>query len=120
MDENQAYRVERLLAHLSYKQGWTFKVIHSCDQETGMMSDSGMLLITHMEPNAADPAGPKVTIGMTEPIPDYSFASLEDAEIVRWIMTIVERAELHEVREWLKFDGHHVRDPHPELLNAPS
>lgn len=42
----------------------------------------------------------------------------EDAIVERVAYSLIRRAELHEMDEWLKLDGVCVRDPHPELKPA--
>jgi hypothetical protein len=43
-------------------------------------------------------------------------AKLED--ILWWAREVCRAAALHEVDEWLKLDGKHVTNPHPELTWA--
>lgn len=41
---------------------------------------------------------------------------LSRGDLVNYLRgNLIMRAELHEMDEWLKLDGEHVKDPHPEL-----
>ena len=46
---------------------------------------------------------------------DFYLQCEDSAELFRnQLYRMLQGAELHEIEEWLKFDGKHYRDPHPE------
>lgn len=37
------------------------------------------------------------------------------ARLINYVVALIHLRELHEIDEWLKVDGKHLVDPHPEL-----
>jgi hypothetical protein len=62
---------------------------------------------------------PKVEIQLSQQISVFSDAleRLDDAQIVDcFIINLIRAMELHEMKEWLKFDGVCVQEPHAEKV----
>ena len=41
--------------------------------------------------------------------------NMNQKEILGFIYCMLREMELHEIDEWFKLDGYHVKDPHPEF-----
>lgn len=83
--------------------------------ENGFHSGSALaLMLTTNVPDANDPAK-TVKIGAHETLSEEQIDDMSDEQILRFILHFVEKAELHEVREWFRCNGVPVVDPHPEL-----
>jgi hypothetical protein len=104
--------VVALIQRVTYKPGWKLR--------------------TTVEPAVRGWGFPVVRVQLTyrAPASDGSGASVEfhgeaslsvddrtePDRVLAWLTAFIQRSELHEMDEWLKVDGKHVRDPHPEML----
>lgn len=106
-----------LLERFRYKPGWKLEVI-----PTSMFAESAInacsIGMTFRAPNAESwnqdesniiVLGRRVTISWDE------LHECTEEELVRTIGDQVKLFEMHEVDEWLRFDGVRLNDPHPEL-----
>ena len=102
-------RTEKLLKEITYKPKWRFSVASSPDWLSPTAEVRIFMrvpdVITHIEGDVAYP----VFFQMDR---DWS-----DEEIVHKVMWGVKTLETHEIREWFKWKGVNVEDPHPELKN---
>lgn len=102
------------VARYSFMPGWRLRVQFSGPQETGM--PMARLVVETMMPDSyrLGVEGPFRSIHM---VPPY----VEPEMFPHWMLHAFEHIVIHECHEWLKRDGVHVRDPHPELrAKAPA
>lgn len=97
-------QLRRTILACEYKPGWSF------DLESG---DFPMLLITANVPNSRGPGRIEFTVKRL--IPDYVRRG-SDAIITEWVKSMVIEAEVHEVREFFRYKGKLVDDPHTFML----
>lgn len=96
--------LEDLLATISYKPGYLFKVLQE---------ESYDLVSIRFSYFAKDAENPENIISLVSkttlvlPLPEKEVVLSE-------IKLLIKTAELHEMNEWLKVDGKHLTDPHPE------
>jgi hypothetical protein len=99
--------LEGIIKSCSYKPGWSF------DYEPGVHP---FLLITARVPNSRGPGEIEFTIKRL--IPDDT-RTLSAAQVCNWVKTMVIEAEVHEVREFFKYQGVVVDDPHQLRIIPP-
>jgi hypothetical protein len=114
-----ADRICRLLTDISYKQDWRFKVVPIYNSE-GHPCDRVAVHICYRQRSVEEPET-FAEFSRFPSLPTDYFDHMTDDQIVDWLFRITEETEMHEVREWFKYRGCHVRDPHPELheTNGP-
>ena len=94
-----------LVSRISYKPGWSFKLgrdgaVFQCDTYT--------LFIQAQVPDSRDPEQ-IVEFVMKRMVPEY----LHDEDMfLKWVKHTLTEAEVHEMREFFRFDGELVDDPH--------
>lgn len=104
------------LTKFSGPPGMTLRVLD--DDEVLSPVDHLAVLLRVPMPNSQDPSQtfPVGRLGYTEaPINyarGYSQASRHDLQV--FVYNLMQALALHEVKEWLKYDGEHVVDPHPD------
>jgi hypothetical protein len=105
---NQEERLRGILREVSYKPSWKFYVErHEFDN-----------LVLWSEWPVPDTDRPEVQIILRHAfsISAWSMESMTDNQIVDYIITqSIRQAEMHEMDEWFRYKGDHVRDPHPEM-----
>ena len=89
-----------LLNRLTYKP----------DSEFSLRTNPHMLMLTQRLPDATGRANGLVRVSLTADLPPYP-VDLDDAMAI--IGDLCQRAEQHEVDEWLRLDGVQVVEPHP-------
>lgn len=94
--------VRAAVEKVTYKPGWSFEV--RTDSHEGMY-------LRILAPVPDDPQQEK-TLGINTYLPPFTGTE----ELARWILWRVERIEVHEARELLRFDGKQVSNPH--VVNA--
>jgi hypothetical protein len=46
----------------------------------------------------------------------WTLEAMNDSDVIAYLIgDLIRKTELHEMEEWFKYKGEHVRDPHPEL-----
>lgn len=101
-------RLQKLLDDITYKPNWTFQVrknktVWSCVE----------LFITIMVPDVEYPDR-IIPICMAESISPYHLDRMNDEVLVQSLISnVIRKAEEHEFREWFKFKGKNVFNPHP-------
>jgi hypothetical protein len=103
-------RLVSLLERITYKPGWRFEVSSSYGS-TGS-PDAISLYAYHRQPDA-NRSGEMVQLVCPTSWTEDELSDLTDAQLVDRIRRLIIEAEMHEVEEWLKFDGICVVDPHP-------
>lgn len=92
--------LQKTIQHVSFFPGVDFKIEE--DPYEGFV-----LIITATVPDSSNP-DEKITLRILTYIPP-----VDDVEgFMRWLTWRLARIASHEVREWLKFDGVRVFDPH--------
>jgi len=108
---NPKLRLDLLLSRITYKNGWKFET-QIAYVGSGPWNGDVVLYISRPEPDATDPR--KTTmIAVAQSITKFEIDSMTDRQVIEWIFRNVAEAEMHEVREWLKFDGATIENPHP-------
>jgi hypothetical protein len=106
-------RLSALLARIRYKKGWDFSVSAMYGSDGQESPRTLILHATHSEPDVNNPAK-TVALVMNQCLDTEEMNSLSDRQFVEWIFKVVSEAELHEVKEWFKFNGECVENPHPQ------
>jgi hypothetical protein len=112
----QLDRLQQLLKKVSYKPGYILNVQRL--PETGdhlyqfQPNAIFQFSILHSEPDSNDPS----TINMYSfgaRLSNHQLEGMPDVRILQWIYHQLVQREVHEVKEWFKFDGINVYEPHP-------
>lgn len=93
---------EQIIKGLTYKPGWTLTY------QRGMFCH--WLIISAQAPDARNPFE-VITFHVQKMIPENAFDTPEEF-INRWVKDIIIQIEMHEVREFLRYNGELVDDPH--------
>lgn len=125
MDPEKLPPIEKLkwvIDRITYKPGWKIEIVKSSAnvgiragyEITGYAMVRVAMPVHHLSiPNSMD------TIYFSQ---SYAFYQLDRMSIGDIVKAIVEylftKCELHEMNEWLKFDGFHITEPHPEMKNV--
>lgn len=104
-DNKAARLVETVLKTVTYKEGWTFRVLFGGDE----FIDPPRLRITFKARDATGNVSQILNIVSERPIPPV----LEDSrDVVGWLRSFIADMERHEADEWLKVDGKAPFYPH--------
>lgn len=114
---DQLERVRSLLKKVTYKPGWKFGAASAVDPyEKPKPWDWERVIITIIAP-MPNLSGKDKTVDVVSNrhFDCQQLARMKDGDIIGYIFTqVIRDLELHEMDEWFKVDGFHVRDPHPE------
>lgn len=88
--------VEQVTKRLTYKPGWTFRI------------NGGNLIITAAVTHSTSLK--PVTFDIRRLIPRVAQGNVE--AYLSWIEDVIQEAEFHEMREFLRYDGRLIDDPH--------
>lgn len=95
-------QAQSIIHRLTYKPGWKFHLdFYTVDKVS--------LAISFDTENAYEP-GQIVKIGFRQVLTPSTLISEES--FIAALMSIIDRAERHETREWFKIDGQMPFDPH--------
>lgn len=92
--------LEEIFAKVTYKPGWNFEV-RPTDFE------GAHLHIWATIEDAYHP-GRQNTLHIESPLPPMR----DEDEVLHWLLWRLERIEIHELREWLCYNGQRRWDPH--------
>lgn len=92
--------IEKMTSKLTYKPGWTFA--YQQDRYYNV------LIIEGLVPDSRDPST-MLAFSTRRPIP--TFIEFE-MEFLDWVMQLLIEAEYHELREYFRYDGKLVSNPH--------
>lgn len=113
-------KLQDMLMHITYKPGWEIVAEWGKTSFIGGKDKYGrdiMLRISYKTPDVITPDR-QVKIGRVRRIDVWMLAHTEEEHLeealYREIEYLIREAEEHEFREWLRFDGIPVRDPHPK------
>lgn len=94
--------IEQILAEVSYRPGWTFSVFET-EFEGPHVRIEAPVVNGYRD-------GETVDLGINSPLPPFA----SEAELLRWLSWRLRRIEAHESREFLRYRGELVSDPHIE------
>ena len=97
--------LDRRLASFTYKPGWTMSLSPSL-----RFGPAANLVITFQTEDTYR-SGQDTLIGFHEPLPPIEYFQKIEA-FDHWLLGVIDKAERHETREWLKRDGVMIFDPH--------
>jgi hypothetical protein len=100
--------LEAAVARFSYREGWRFSV--HLDEFLGPY-----LRIIAPVANGYDPRK-RVDLGIDCRLPPGALRSAEGLK--EWLLWRLIEVEVHECREFLRYDGELVSDPHAELRST--
>lgn len=117
---DQLERVRSLLAKITYKPGWVITafehgVMREPKNEYSFYDPTRIYIrILCLQPDTV--TGRETEISHHSSLSRYDVANMKDADVVGYLISnAIRHMELHEMDEWLRFDGVHVRDPHPKI-----
>lgn len=96
--------LNEVMDQVTYKPGWTFELGHC-----------GLGVILTMRawvPDSTTPEHRPVEIVSRRPIDLLSLSRLDEAGFLDWLLCRVMSLESHETREWFRYRGELVDDPH--------
>ena len=96
-----------VISRIKYKPGCEIHLFYDFG------NDAGRLLIRASVIDATDPEQKRVV--QVECSQYVTPPEAQQGPLVDRIRTMLQKIEMHEVDEFLKLDGRHVQDPHPEL-----
>jgi hypothetical protein len=110
-----SFNPEEYLKRFTYKPGWGFTVCQDWSYPGGLI----LHIQTESRPDANNPNdrnrwNPVQTTARMHFPRDMSPKQMESA-FRGQLLQAIRALELHEMDEWLRFDGEHVNDPHPEI-----
>jgi hypothetical protein len=102
--------LQGILKKITYKEGWEFRAQRSPGWEAVEVS------ISYLNKDATGKTPGENYLALRIAIPMYELSHMSHPEkyLMHRIFEGIRQAEMHEIDEWLKFDGVHVNDPHPE------
>lgn len=94
-----------LVSRISYKPGWSFTLDH---QDYVLQCDT-LTLIIRAQVRDSRNLEQTVEFVMKRTIPEYLTTP---SMFLKWVAYTLREAEIHEMREFFRFDGDLVDDPH--------
>lgn len=108
---DQLERVRSVLQKVTYKPGW---VITAFDHRT-IQEPKNDFFSFHLCLQPDIVSGRQTEIAHHSSLSIFDLANMKDDQVITYFVTnAIRDMEMHEMDEWFKFDGFHVRDPHPE------
>jgi hypothetical protein len=103
--EKQAARLRAILSRITYKPGWILSVRRT-----------ELAVVLCAEWTVEDVAtGRPIQLVREQRISAYELTRWTEVQLVKhFIYAFLHEAETHELREWYKYEGEHVVEPHPE------
>jgi hypothetical protein len=109
---NQLRRLRSILAGVTYKPSFSIEA-ESVEGRTSEIC----LMVSMRAPDVE--TGNETVVFRVKSIWDFELADMSDLSIVEnCILSIIRDMEEHEMREWLKYKGICVRNPHPQEVAA--
>jgi hypothetical protein len=108
-DESIAKIVGGIVGRIAYKKQWRAIVTRKSERRETIVD------LRHAEPNADEWDRPELTVAeVTMPVQLADVLVLQDGEhyVKHRIIGAIIASEMHELDEWLRFDGKRVKDPH--------
>ena len=117
---DQLKRVQDILKRITYKPGWKIKASRLEDglRPSVVFVDWNRvtLVVTFKAPDIDDYTKTPILLSVIRSMSDFDLEHLSDEQILDYfVRRAIWEAEDHEFKEWFKYDGICVFDPHPEL-----
>lgn len=93
-----------VLSKLTYLPGWRLSVYE--------VPKAAVLRVGRHEPDSESP-GTTIDVTYTDAIEAPALARMDRDALLRWAFSIFEKRAVHEVEEWLRFEGVPLFAPHP-------
>jgi hypothetical protein len=105
--------VEGILKKITYKVGWKFRA------QRNHAWDGVEVWISYLDKDATGKTPGENYLNLRVAISMHELSHMRHPEkyLMHRIFEGIRTAEMHEIDEWLKYDGVHVNDPHPERKN---
>lgn len=112
-------RLKELLTHVTYKPGWSLRVVEEKDffpVGRGPSYDpSNIYIMATWTVKDVDYPDKDIALTWREPIHIWDADNVSDKDLIEhFIFKTIYKAEQHEMHEWFKIDGFCIFDPHPE------
>lgn len=102
---DQRERLRRIVGSVTYKPGWEFTVD----------SKGETIYVLASWPATDVESGEETKLHNSFGINAMQMEQMKDDDVVKHCITqLIRSSELHEMDEWFRYKGEHVRDPHPE------
>lgn len=109
---DQLERVRSLLKKVTYKPGW--EITADWDGYPYGRIDPFTILLKVACPQPDTVTGEMTTIHHQMAASVFTIEHMKDGDILSYLVArSIHQMEMHEMDEWFKFDGIHVKDPHP-------
>lgn len=95
-------RLRGILGDVSYRPDWKFSIYE--DEYEGPHIRIEAPVVNGYNPSET------MVIGVNSPLPPFA----TEEELLRWLSWRLRRIESHESREFLRYKGQQVSDPHKE------
>lgn len=96
-----------IVKRLTYRPGWTIEFYME-------PAGSSVLRVGTVEPDAERPGAAPMPVVYTSSIKPADLARHDLTAFLRWVYGVFHLRVEHELREWLRLDGHPLIEPHPE------
>lgn len=119
---NTLERVRDLLSHVTYKPGWT--ITADWEQNNWESGYTGawrrvQLTVKCRAKDPLEPNGKEYTITRLSSLHQFDIDHMQDKDLVDYfIYRALWEMEYHEFKEWFRFDGVCIHDPHPEVTSG--
>ncbi len=106
--------LSKFFSQIVYYPGWEFEVVEQFPEGLHLHIRC-TLPNSYAEAPGADPSKPKfVSLDIISPLPP-----MRDIQAVKdWLVWRLSRIATHETREWLRFEGELISDPHGEPVKT--
>lgn len=106
-------RLEGIIEKITYKPGWQI-MVEDYDHQT--IWGTAVRFKVQMWVNNLHAPGEMEAFFYVRTIRPYEIQNMTDGDILQQVIRqTLLICESHEMDEWLKHEGKHVTDPHPEL-----
>ena len=103
---------QEFFSKFEYKTGWDIDYSYQAD----FNNDAITIRVTAKMTNLQCPFGREPTkIVACEAVSMDLWQSMNIKDKINLVKTIISNMELHEMDEWLRFDGNYIKKPHPSL-----
>lgn len=96
---------KEIIDHVSYKPDFRIMMYRELDR------DSFAIKILRMVKDVKEPLR-KIPIIYVESIHSLFFVAMKKEDLLKFLMQIIKKVEIHEVEEWFSYEGNHIFDPH--------
>jgi len=103
-----SYQMVEILSKITYKPGYILK---------SYINDGLVTFNVRIETQDADAPTEKIILNFSSVFNPIDYFSA--AQLVEYVQSMIQQFELHEMNEWLKYDGALVTEPHPEKAYEP-